>query len=87
MKMTRTNLTTFTYQLGFRPIGFTGGADIGWIDRHHRQLRRRGRRAKGERDAQGDDRGSSRRRSRPGLGYLDRMTATYDNHAFRSSWI
>src|SRR4051812_7704845 len=32
MKITRTDLATFTYEVGFRPTGFGGGEEEGWIN-------------------------------------------------------
>ena len=82
MLMTFDGATMFTYHIGFRPIGFAGGEDDGWINVINGTFLASGGARKGsgsldittaEAHAAGMD---------PGLGYLDTLTATYDNHAF-----
>jgi hypothetical protein len=82
MLMTHDNLTTFSYHVGFRPIGFAGADDAGWIDVINGSFAASGGARKGSGELEVTTAAARAAGLDPGLGYLDALTAHYDNHAF-----
>jgi hypothetical protein len=82
MLMTHDSLTTFSYHVGFRPIGFVGDENAGWIDVINGTFAASGGARKGSGTLEVTTGAARAAGIDPGLGYLDRLTATYDNHAF-----
>jgi hypothetical protein len=85
MKMTRDDLATFSYQVGFRPSGFSGGEDEGWLNVITGTFNAAGGVRKGSGTLAIITAAARAAGLDPGLGYLDWMNATYDNHAFPTS--
>jgi hypothetical protein len=82
MLMTRDNLTTFSYHIGFRPSGFVGGEDAGWLDVINGSFVASGGARKGSGMLMITTAAARAAGLDPGLGYLDTLIANYDNHAF-----
>jgi hypothetical protein len=79
MVMNRVDLATFTYHVDFRPIG---GANDSWLIVISGQFAASGGVRKGSGSLSVDTKTARAAGLNPGLGYLDAMSVTYDNHDF-----
>jgi hypothetical protein len=82
MVMKRVDLANFSYQVGFRPAAFVGGDDDGWLNIINGTFAAAGGVRKGSGTLAVMTADARAAGLDPGLGYLDWMTASYDNHAF-----